>query len=161
MPGTASDAWDEIRVAADAVFERSDAVGGAVGLVMDGQTFSAGLGVTNVEHPLDVTTDTLFQIGSITKTIAATVVMRLVEQGKLDLDAPIRDYAPEFRVSDREASERATLRHVLTHTGGWTGDFFADTGAGDDAAARYLARRARSTRTTTPASTWRDSSSNA
>ncbi len=142
MPGTASDAWDEIRVAADAVFERSDAVGGAVGLVMDGQTFSAGLGVTNVEHPLDVTTDTLFQIGSITKTIAATVVMRLVEQGKLDLDAPIRDYAPEFRVSDREASERATLRHVLTHTGGWTGDFFADTGDGDDAAERYLARMA-------------------
>ncbi len=65
--------------------------------------------------------------------------MRLVEAGKLDLDATVQSYLPDFRLADADASAKATLRHLLTHTGGWVGDFFHDTGNGDDALTRYVA----------------------
>src|SRR5258705_1998997 len=109
----------------------------AIGILHDGDEDIAAYGVTNLEHPLPVDADTLFQIASITKTITATVVMRLVERGALDLDAPIRRYIPEFKVRDEDAAKRATLRHLVTHTGGWLGDCLADFRQGDDALARY------------------------
>ncbi len=113
--------------------------GVAVGIWHGGEMTVAGFGVTNVDHPLPVTPDTLFQIGSITKTFTGTAVMRLVEAGQLGLDAAVQSYLPGFRVADAEASTKATLRHLLTHTGGWVGDFFHDTGCGDDALTRYVA----------------------
>jgi CubicO group peptidase (beta-lactamase class C family) len=113
--------------------------GVAVGVLYEGETNTAAFGVTNIEHPLDVTTETLFQIGSITKTFTGTAIMRLVEEGVLDLDAKVRAYVPDFQVRDEEASREATVRQLLTHQGGWAGDFFHGTGAGDDAIARYVA----------------------
>jgi len=110
----------------------------AVGIWNDGEEELAGWGVTNVDHPLDVDGDTLFQIASITKTITATVIMRLVEQGKLDLAAPIRRYIPSFKLKDESAAAGATVRHLVTHTGGWLGDSFRDFGNGDDALAKYV-----------------------
>jgi CubicO group peptidase (beta-lactamase class C family) len=74
--------------------------GVAVGLWHGGQEYRAGFGVTNVENPLPVDADTLFQIGSTTKTVTATVALRLVEQGTLDLDAPVRTYLPALRLAD-------------------------------------------------------------
>ena len=108
------------------------------GVRVDGQSYTAGAGVTNVEHPLPVTDETLFQIGSVTKTVTATAIMRLVEQGKLDLDARVRDYLPDFRVVDEVATGQVKLRQLLTHVGGWWGDVFTDTGIGDDAAEKYV-----------------------
>ena len=112
--------------------------GVALGVVCEGREFIKGFGVTNVRHPLPVDEKTLFQIGSTTKTFTATAVMRLVEDGKLALDEPIRTYLPDFRMRDHEVTTRLTMRHLLTHTGGWDGDFFPDTGNGDDALARYV-----------------------
>jgi CubicO group peptidase (beta-lactamase class C family) len=57
----------------------------------------------------------------------------LVEQGKVDLDAPVRRYFKDFKVKDQEVSKRVTVRHLLTHMGGWVGDYFNDFGNGDDA----------------------------
>ena len=116
--------------------------GVAVGLIADGEETVAGFGVTNVDHPLAVDGDTLFQIGSITKTVTATAIMRLVEAGRLSLDAPVRTYLPELRLKDEDVAARVTLRHLLTHHGGWFGDVFDDTGVGDDALARYVANLA-------------------
>src|SRR5690348_1813710 len=110
--------------------------GVAVGVYHDGAQQVGGLGVTNVDHPLAVDERTLYQIGSISKTFVGTTAMRLVEQGKLDLDAPIRTYLPGLKLADAEATERATMQHLLTHTGGWEGDYFDDLSAGDDALAR-------------------------
>jgi len=112
--------------------------GVALGIVCEGREFMKGFGVTNVRHPLPVDEKTLFQIGSTTKTFTATAVMRLVEDGKLALDEPIRTYLPDFTMRDPEVTTRLTMRHLLTHTGGWDGDFFPDTGNGDDALARYV-----------------------
>jgi CubicO group peptidase (beta-lactamase class C family) len=95
--------------------------GVALGIVADGVTSIRGLGVTNVEDPLPITEHTVFPIASISKTFAATAMMRLVEQGKVDLRAPVRTYLPEFRVRDEAASRDVTVWHLLTHLGGWEG----------------------------------------
>lgn len=117
--------------------------GVAVGIYHQGKQWTAGLGVTSVDRPLPVTEDTLFQIGSITKTVTGTAALRLVEQGRLELDAPVRDRLPELELADADAAARVTLRHLLTHTGGWAGDYFDDSGRGDDALARILPRLKR------------------
>jgi CubicO group peptidase (beta-lactamase class C family) len=116
--------------------------GVAVGLLHGEREYTAGFGVTNVLHPLPVDADTLFQIGSITKTFTATLAMQLVERGTLALDVPVRTYLPDLRLADEGVAAGVTMRHLLTHTAGWEGDFFEDTGDGDDALARMVARMA-------------------
>jgi CubicO group peptidase (beta-lactamase class C family) len=128
--------------------------GVALGVLAGGEERTAGLGVTSVEHPLEVTPSTLFQIGSITKTFTGTAAMRLVEQGRLDLDAPVRSYAPEFKLSSDDSAERVTMRHLLTHTGGWVGDYFDDTGPDDGALARMVERLDRLPQLTPLGSVW-------
>ncbi len=128
--------------------------GVAVGLYYKGEEQSAGFGVTNIENPLPVDSSTLFQIGSISKTITATVAMRLVEMGKLDLEAPIQRYLPDLRMSGEGVAAQITLRHLFTHTGGWLGDYFDDTGDGDDALAEYVARMADLPQWTPPGAVW-------
>jgi len=110
----------------------------AVGMWHDGILELGGWGVTSVDHPLPVDADTLFQIASVTKTITATVIMRLVEQGRVALDAPVRTYLPSFKLVDADAAARATVKHLVTHTGGWLGDCFVDFGNGDDALQKYV-----------------------
>jgi CubicO group peptidase (beta-lactamase class C family) len=113
--------------------------GVAIALLAADREASAAFGITNAEHPLAVDADTLFQSGSITKTFTATALLRLVDAGRLDLDAPIRRYMREFRVMDADISARVTTRHLLTHSAGWFGDHYIHTGSGDDALARYVA----------------------
>lgn len=114
--------------------------GATFGVHIGGATYSGGSGVTSSEHPLPVTDETLFQIGSITKTVTATLMLRLAEQGLLELDARVRTYLPQFRVRDDSVAESVTVRHLLTHMAGWTGDVFTDTGNNDDAMAEYVAQ---------------------
>ncbi|MFT4037291.1 MAG: serine hydrolase domain-containing protein [Thermomicrobiales bacterium] len=116
--------------------------GVAVGIVAGNAEYAAGFGVTNIDHPLPVDAKTLFQIGSTTKTFTGTALMRLVEQGKVELDAPVRTYLPDFRVADAETSEEVLVKHLVTHTAGWYGDDFTDPGDGDDALAQYVAEMA-------------------
>ncbi len=114
--------------------------GVALAILHDGLEYTAGFGVTSIENPLPVTADTLFQTGSITKTFTGTAVMRLVEMGKLDLDTPIRHWLPQLSLQDQEVACKVTLRHLLTHTAGWMGDYFDDLGWGDDALAEMVGR---------------------
>jgi CubicO group peptidase (beta-lactamase class C family) len=131
--------FKSLRVATAKAMEKYGVPGVAVGILHDGARKMAGFGVTSVENPLQVDDETLFQIGSISKTFTATAIMRLVEAGKLDLGAPLRTFLPELRLADATVAERVTLRHVLSHTGGWPGDFFPNTGSGDDALAKAVA----------------------
>ena len=114
--------------------------GVAVGVLQDGHERHEGFGVTSVDNPLEVTPDTRFQIGSISKTFTGTAAMYLVAEGELDLDKPVREYLPDFELADSAATEGVTMRHLLAHTGGWAGDYFDDTGWGDDAVAEYVGR---------------------
>ena len=110
----------------------------AVGVQFKGKEYTKGFGVTNLDHPLPVDAETLFQIGSTTKTFTATAMMRLVEQGKVNLADPIRKYLPDFSVRDKMVSRKATVLHLFTHTGGWLGDYFGNHGRGDDALKRVV-----------------------
>src|SRR5205823_2156303 len=66
-------------------------------------------------------------------------MMRLVERELVELDAPVRRYLPDFRLADRDAAARITVRQLFQHVAGFAGDRFADFGPGDDALARYVA----------------------
>ncbi len=112
--------------------------GVAVAILKDGQRSHHAYGVTSLETEQPVRPDTLFQIGSISKVFCATLVMTLVDEGKVDLDAPIATYLPDLRLADDAAQNGVTLRHTLTHTSGIYGDFFDDFGMGDDALAKSV-----------------------
>ena len=100
--------------------------GVAVGMIKDGQITVRGFGVTNLDDPQPITPDTIFPLASISKTVAATAIMRLVEQGKIDLSAPVQKYLPDFRVQDDAVSREVTIWHLLTHTPGWEGQLSAE-----------------------------------
>lgn len=100
---------------------------------------AAACGVLNKDTGVEATTGSVFQIGSITKVWTTTVVMQLVDEGLLDLDAPVADVLPELRLTDPDAAKRVTMRHLLTHTSGIDGDVFTDTGRGDDCLEKYTA----------------------
>ena len=136
------ESWDRLSEFTERAMQSTGVPGVSVGVLHDGETQTGGFGVTNADHPLPVTDDTLHQIGSITKTFTGTLAMRLVEDGKLDLDAAVRTYLPDFKVSDEQASARATVRHLMTHMGGWVGDLFEDTGSGDGALPKYIEKMA-------------------
>ncbi|SHG27153.1 serine hydrolase domain-containing protein [Streptoalloteichus hindustanus] len=112
--------------------------GAVLGVYANGEYREHAAGVLNTRTGVEVTTDSLFQIGSMTKVVTATLAMRLVEEGVLNLDLPVRTYLPDFRLADDSAAARITTRHLLCHTAGFEGDVFTDTGRGDDALARYV-----------------------
>ena len=118
--------------------KRLNVPGVAIGIWNEGKEQTAGFGVTSIEHPLPVTANTLFQVGSISKTFTGTMLMQLAEKKKVDLDAPVRKYIKEFKLRDEEVAQRVTIRHLLTHQGGWVGDYFNDFGNGEDALDRMV-----------------------
>ncbi len=72
--------------------------------------WTQGFGYADVERRVPATPDTLYHIASITKTFTAILVLQLVEQGKLDLDAPVSRYVPEIQ------DDRVRIKHLLSHT---------------------------------------------
>jgi CubicO group peptidase (beta-lactamase class C family) len=80
--------------------------------------YSQGFGIANAETQTAVTAKTLFSLRSVCKTICATLIMRLVEAGKLELDTPIVNYLPNLRFSHQIFGNKVTLRHLLSHSSG-------------------------------------------
>lgn len=132
----------ELQAELDLLATELEVPGATAAVLQDGQETYAFSGVTSVENPLPVTSDTLFQFGSTGKTYTATAIMRLVERGKIDLDAPVRTYVPELRLKDEHVAERVSVLQLLNHTAGWDGDLMEDMGNGDDALSKYVARMA-------------------
>jgi len=136
-----SDVRSELSSYLDERMAHRQVPGAVIGIVHGERELVVARGVTSVEHPLNVDETTLFQIGSRTKTFTATALMRQREAGKLDLDAPLVSYLPEFELANPDYTGRVTPRHLLTHTGGWLGDYFLALplrGRGEDALARLV-----------------------
>ncbi|MER6948369.1 serine hydrolase domain-containing protein [Nonomuraea sp. NPDC000554] len=112
--------------------------GAALAVHHRGGQVSVAAGVLNLDTEVNATGDSVFQLGSVGKAYTAALVVRLFEQGLLDLDAPVLSYLPGFRVADAEVTKTVTLRHLLSHTSGIDGDHFLDTGRADDALERYV-----------------------
>src|SRR5436309_384032 len=92
--------------------ELGHAPGLAITVLSDGEVvLQRGYGYANVETREPMTERSGVVIGSTTKALTCTAIMQLVDQGLVELDAPIRAYIPGFRVADPSASERMTLRH--------------------------------------------------
>jgi CubicO group peptidase (beta-lactamase class C family) len=89
----------------------------AVAVVANGQiVYQRSLGDAGPGRPMTLQTPLI--LGSLSKSFTALAIMRLVEQGKLDLGAPIKRYVPWIRFADAGATSRITVRHLLTHTSG-------------------------------------------
>jgi CubicO group peptidase (beta-lactamase class C family) len=127
--------------------------GVAMGIVYEGRTTTRGFGVTSLEDPRPITSGTVFPIASISKTFASTAIMRLVEQQRVDLRAPVRTYLPDFRVEDEAVSREVTVWHLLTHTGGWEGQI-APPDRGDESLARFLDQMRTNMQLAPPGAAW-------
>lgn len=99
---------------------RAAGVPGVALAIVQGEevVFAAGFGVTSAEEGRPVTPGTLFRIASVTKPLTGTAILRLVDFGRLDLHAPIREYVPWLRFQDEGVAERITLRLLLSHRAG-------------------------------------------
>jgi CubicO group peptidase (beta-lactamase class C family) len=124
--------------------ERHKVPGASLGILRLGRAgrpdelVTAAYGYANFPAKIEATTDTLFQIGSMSKVWTATLAMQLVDEGKLDLDAPVAEVLPELRLADGEVAKTVTMRHLLAHISGIDGDVFTDTGRGDDCVEKYV-----------------------
>ncbi|MER7070258.1 serine hydrolase domain-containing protein [Terrabacter sp. NPDC000476] len=140
-PGSAASrstaAWLEESFAR--LVEEHGVPGASVAVLVDGSIVTAAGGVTSLATQVPVDAETVFQIGSVTKIWTTTLVLQLVDDGLLDLDKPLLDHLPELVIGDMEAAKALTTRHLLTHTAGFEGDIFTDTGRGDDAIEKYVA----------------------
>ena len=126
----------------DGVVSSDPRVPGVVAMVTDRERniFEGAAGVRRLDQDAAMTTDSAFAIFSTTKAITATSALQLVEEGKLDLDAPASTYAPDIgklKVIEgfdaagepilREPKRPVTTKHLLLHTGGFGYDFFSET----------------------------------
>lgn len=145
MPSTlAADASPEFRAVADALvaaMQESGVPGAAVGVLWGDREEHATFGVESLSSLRPVTEQTLFQVGSLTKTYTATAIWRLIDEGALSLDAPVRTWLPDLTLQDPEVAEKLTIGNLLDHSGGFYGDDTYDTGSNDDVLARYVAER--------------------
>jgi CubicO group peptidase (beta-lactamase class C family) len=102
------------------VLNRRPAVGLGLGVVRDGRLeYFSGHGLADIPSRTPITEDTVFRVGSITKTFTAITVMQLCERGLVDLDAPANGYLRAYQLVPAQTSFRpVTIRHLLTHTAG-------------------------------------------
>jgi CubicO group peptidase (beta-lactamase class C family) len=140
----ATDASVRFRTVADVVMQAMAThgiPGTSLGNFCDGGEEHAEFGMADLATGEAVGPNTRFQIGSLTKTYTATAIMRLVAAGHVALDAPIRTYLPALDLAEQGVADRLMVRHLLTHTGGWWGDAFVDTGGDGEAIARFVGER--------------------
>lgn len=91
----------------------------AVAVIKDGKiTYVQGFGYRDIENKKEANAETLFAIGSCTKSFTAKAIEKLVQQNKLDWDTPIKTYLPDFELYDKEATEKLSLRDCLCHRSG-------------------------------------------
>jgi CubicO group peptidase (beta-lactamase class C family) len=113
--------------------------GAAVAVLAGGEVSDLAAGVLSKATGVEATADSVFQIGSITKVWTTTLIMQLADEGNLDLDVPVQQYLPQLRLADEQAAATITPRQLLSHTAGFEGDIFTDTGRGDDCVEKYVA----------------------
>ncbi|HNQ79476.1 MAG TPA: serine hydrolase [Candidatus Aminicenantes bacterium] len=84
----------------------------------DKVVYAKGFGYKDVENKIPATPDTIFAIGSSSKAFTVFALGRLVDEGKLEWEAPVRNYIPWFKLYDKEAGARLSVRDLVTHRSG-------------------------------------------
>jgi CubicO group peptidase (beta-lactamase class C family) len=120
LPAVAApDSIEDLQRQIAAVLERDHIPGAAIALVgRDGPIWIGGVGERDLSTHAPVDGDTVFRVGSLSKSVIALGVMRLVDQGKLDVDRPLREILPDVIDNPWEATAPVTLAQCLEHTAG-------------------------------------------
>jgi Beta-lactamase class C and other penicillin binding proteins len=132
--GTATEAWGRLSDYVNAEIKSKNIKGGCAISIADlhGDIWSAGFGEADPAAHTPFAADTISGAGSVSKLFAATAIMKLVEAGKIDLDAPITTYVPELRPKSRFPEARPiTVRDVMTHHSGLPSDYLEGFESGD------------------------------
>lgn len=107
----------------------------------NGQLYQSATGILNIDTGVEATPDSIFQIGSISKLFTASLIMQLVDEGKVSLEKPVKQYLRDFQVADPKTTSRVTVGQLLNHTSGIAGDFLPETSyTEENAIARYVDR---------------------
>jgi CubicO group peptidase (beta-lactamase class C family) len=126
---------DELRAQIAQILDRNGIPGVGIALVgSDGPIYIGGVGVTDFETRRPVDADTVYRVGSITKSVVALGVMKLVDQHRLDLNQPIAELVPDAGITNAwEQTSPVTLGQVLEHTAGFDDMHFNEVFHDDDA----------------------------
>jgi CubicO group peptidase (beta-lactamase class C family) len=141
---------DELRERIERVLTEHDVPGVGIALVeRDGSTWTGGVGVASRETGVAVDGDTVFRVGSITKSVVALAILKLVEEHMLELETPVREIAPEIdMINAWEDTAPITVAHLLEHTAGFDdmrfNEMYVPGEDGDVSVAEALARNPRS-----------------
>jgi CubicO group peptidase (beta-lactamase class C family) len=152
-PSQHGDRVEQIAAVITAKMAEYHVPGVAFGIVKDGRVTLRAFGTTNVDNPQPVTPDTVFPIASITKTVAATAIMRLVHDGKIAVNTPVRQYLPDFKLVDESAAGSVTIAHLLSHTPGWEGQL-TTIDRGTETMARFVSGLADLPQMAPPGQVW-------
>jgi CubicO group peptidase (beta-lactamase class C family) len=113
--------------------------GAVLGIWSAGEATVVPYGVLSTRTGVPTTADSVFQVGSITKTWTATMLAQLVAEVRLDYDTTVAELLPGVPVGRVDSAAEVTVRHLLSHSSGLDGDIFEDTGRGDDCVEKYVA----------------------
>jgi CubicO group peptidase (beta-lactamase class C family) len=130
----------ELQAAVDAARAKHGVPGVSVAFFADDVLDLAASGTANLTTSVPLTTDAIMHIGSITKVLNCTLLMQLVDEGRVELEWPLLDYFPEFRVGDAEATRTITVEMLVNHTSGIDGDLLPDAGHDGETIARTIER---------------------
>lgn len=129
---------DELAGRLSRLAEKFTVTGASAALWHDGTLVRAETGTANVATGAPVLPGTLFAAGSVTKTLTASLAMTLVDEGRLDLDAPVLEYLPGFTTADPDRSAAITVRMLFNHSSGLPGNYMPNLPPGDDVLERLL-----------------------
>jgi len=119
---------------------RHHVAGASIAVLYKGELITAAAGVTNIDTGVEVTPDTVMHIGSITKIFNATLVMQMVDAGRLDLEERVVRYLPDLKLKDHRALEQITVKMLLNHTSGIDGEMLPDHGHDEETIEKGIAR---------------------
>ena len=131
---------DDLQALLDKAAREFGAPGATFAISKGDQQVAAVTGYLNIEDKSPVLSGSMFQIGSVTKVVTATLIMCLVDAGLIELDEPAKSYLPELVLGDSKVANTVTVRQLLNHTSGIAGDFFLDCGSGSDVLERFVDR---------------------
>ncbi|WP_290057669.1 serine hydrolase domain-containing protein [Amycolatopsis solani] len=131
---------DELQVRLAELAATTFVPGAAAAILYGEETVSAVTGTANMKTGAPVVADTLFASGSICKVFTSSLIMTLVDDGAVELDAPVQRYLPDFTLADPVKSAGVTVRMLLSHTSGLPGTYFPDDPAGPDAIEKFMRR---------------------
>lgn len=129
---------NDLQTLLDETIARSNIPGAVLAVLHGGEMVEAASGISNLLTGESMTAETLLPFGSVSKVLTATIILRLVERGKIDFDDPVSRHVPEFRPKDAGAAELITIRKLLCHSSGLVSTIFRDTGWGEDAQRRNV-----------------------